>query len=169
MAILGVILVVSWCVCVSMCFVFVVVFCLVGPGYWKKKNFFWTWRGSMWYPSHFLWSSRNTNATETWELRRIIRGALSMEWQILEVRYQSNKRASWRKGVMMTPFICRGCDQPIMERYLMKVLDKSWHMQCVKCSECQCLLNERCFSRDSKLYCRKDFFKWVTCNLFLRD
>lgn len=41
----------------------------------------------------------------------------------------------------------------------MKVLDKSWHMQCVKCCECQCVLSEKCFSRDSKLYCRSDFFK----------
>lgn len=41
----------------------------------------------------------------------------------------------------------------------MKVLDKSWHVQCVKCSECQCALNEKCFSRESKLYCRSDFFK----------
>lgn len=41
----------------------------------------------------------------------------------------------------------------------MKVLDKSWHQRCVKCSDCNCELNERCFSRDSKLYCRSDFFK----------
>ncbi|CAI8057951.1 LIM/homeobox protein Lhx1 [Geodia barretti] len=60
---------------------------------------------------------------------------------------------------MITPFICAGCDKPIMERYLMKVLDKSWHVQCVKCSECHCALNEKCFSRESKLYCRNDFFK----------
>lgn len=46
-----------------------------------------------------------------------------------------------------------------MERFLMKVLDKSWHVQCVKCSECQCLLSEKCFSRENKLYCRSDFFK----------
>lgn len=59
----------------------------------------------------------------------------------------------------MTPFICAGCKAPIMERYLMKVLDKSWHVQCVKCSECHCLLSEKCFSRETKLYCRSDFFK----------
>lgn len=41
----------------------------------------------------------------------------------------------------------------------MKVLDKSWHMQCVKCYDCQCVLSEKCFSRDSKLYCRSHFFK----------
>lgn len=59
----------------------------------------------------------------------------------------------------MTPFICAGCSEPIMERFLMKVLDKSWHVQCVKCSDCQCLLSEKCFSRDNKLYCRSDFFR----------
>ena len=42
----------------------------------------------------------------------------------------------------------------------MKVLDKSWHVQCVKCSECQCPLSEKCFSRESKLYCRSDFFRY---------
>lgn len=34
-------------------------------------------------------------------------------------------------------------------------------MQCVKCCECQCVLSEKCYSRDSKLYCRSDFFKYV--------
>lgn len=60
---------------------------------------------------------------------------------------------------VMTPFICAGCSEPIMERFLMKVLDKSWHVQCVKCSDCQCLLSEKCFSRDNKLFCRSDFFR----------
>ena len=59
----------------------------------------------------------------------------------------------------MTPFMCAGCQEPILERFLMKVLDKSWHVQCVKCSECQCLLSEKCFSRENKLYCRSDFFR----------
>lgn len=59
----------------------------------------------------------------------------------------------------MTPFICGECHEPIMERYLMKVLDKSWHVQCVKCSDCQCLLSDKCIAREGKLYCRKDFFK----------
>ncbi len=68
------------------------------------------------------------------------------------------------ESVEMTPFICAGCSLPIMERYLMKVLDKSWHFQCVKCSDCNSLLSEKCFSRDSKLYCRKDFFKLVCSN-----
>ena len=63
----------------------------------------------------------------------------------------------------MTPFICAGCQEPIMERFLMKVLDKSWHVQCVKCSECQCLLSEKCFSRDNKLFCRSDFFRYDAC------
>ena len=53
-----------------------------------------------------------------------------------------------------------------MERFLMKVLDKSWHVQCVKCSECQCLLSEKCFLRDNKLYCRSDFFRF---SVFIKD
>ncbi|GBL90067.1 LIM/homeobox protein Lhx1 [Araneus ventricosus] len=54
---------------------------------------------------------------------------------------------------------CAGCDRPIMDRYLCSVLDRSWHAKCVLCCECKCTLQEKCFSREGKLYCRNDFFK----------
>ncbi|XP_076363108.1 LIM/homeobox protein Lhx1-like isoform X2 [Tachypleus tridentatus] len=54
---------------------------------------------------------------------------------------------------------CAGCDRPILDRFLLNVLDRSWHAACVHCCECKCNLTEKCFSRDGKLYCRNDFFK----------
>ncbi|XP_023217914.1 LIM/homeobox protein Lhx5-like [Centruroides sculpturatus] len=54
---------------------------------------------------------------------------------------------------------CAGCDRPILDRFLLHVLDRSWHAKCVQCCECKCNLTEKCFSRDGKLYCRNDFFK----------
>lgn len=55
--------------------------------------------------------------------------------------------------------ICAGCDRPILDRFLLNVLDRAWHVRCVQCSDCRCALNEKCFSRDGKLYCRTDFFR----------
>lgn len=54
---------------------------------------------------------------------------------------------------------CAGCNKVIQERYLHKVLDKYWHVECVKCSECQSLLSEKCYWREGKLFCRADFFR----------
>ncbi|XP_065892256.1 LIM/homeobox protein Lhx5-like [Dysidea avara] len=54
---------------------------------------------------------------------------------------------------------CAGCEKVIQERYLHKVLDKYWHVECVKCSECQSLLSEKCYWREGKLFCRADFFR----------
>jgi hypothetical protein len=55
--------------------------------------------------------------------------------------------------------LCTGCKQPINDRYLLKILSKPWHVECVKCSDCQELLNEKCYTRDFKLFCRADYFK----------
>ncbi|KAK0054196.1 LIM/homeobox protein Lhx1, partial [Biomphalaria pfeifferi] len=54
---------------------------------------------------------------------------------------------------------CAGCERPILDRFLLNVLDRAWHATCVKCSDCKCNLTEKCFFRDGKLYCRTDFFR----------
>ncbi|XP_049581844.1 LIM/homeobox protein Lhx1 isoform X1 [Syngnathus scovelli] len=53
---------------------------------------------------------------------------------------------------------CAGCARPILDRFLLNVLDQAWHVKCVQCCECKCNLTEKCFSRDGRLYCKKDFF-----------
>ncbi|CAG01537.1 unnamed protein product, partial [Tetraodon nigroviridis] len=50
-------------------------------------------------------------------------------------------------------------EKPILDRFLLKVLDRPWHVKCVHCCECKCTLSEKCFSREGKLYCKNDFFR----------
>ncbi|NWJ04652.1 LHX1 protein, partial [Crypturellus undulatus] len=54
---------------------------------------------------------------------------------------------------------CAGCKRPILDRFLLNVLDRAWHVKCVQCCECKCNLTEKCFSREGKLYCKNDFFR----------
>ena len=56
---------------------------------------------------------------------------------------------------------CAGCERPIMDKFLLNVLDRAWHTKCVACSDCGLSLTDKCFSRDGQLYCRDDFFRWV--------
>ncbi|XP_038045284.1 LIM/homeobox protein Lhx4-like isoform X2 [Patiria miniata] len=54
---------------------------------------------------------------------------------------------------------CAGCEQSILDRFIHKVQDRSWHAKCLKCVDCQMQLNERCFTRGGQLFCKEDFFK----------
>lgn len=54
---------------------------------------------------------------------------------------------------------CASCEKPIADRFLLKVLDRPWHIKCVQCCECKCSLTEKCFSREGRLYCKNDFFR----------
>ncbi|KAJ3604982.1 hypothetical protein NHX12_027033 [Muraenolepis orangiensis] len=55
--------------------------------------------------------------------------------------------------------VCAGCNQHIVDRFILKVLDRHWHSKCLKCSDCQSQLAEKCFSRGDSVYCKDDFFK----------
>ncbi|XP_076091072.1 LIM/homeobox protein LMX-1.2-like isoform X1 [Mytilus galloprovincialis] len=55
--------------------------------------------------------------------------------------------------------ICPGCQHPIEDRFLMKLMDCYWHEQCVRCCMCQMALTNSCFSRNRKLYCKVDYQK----------
>lgn len=54
---------------------------------------------------------------------------------------------------------CAGCERPILDRFLLNVLDRAWHVKCVQCCECKCNLTDKCFSREGRLYCKNDFFR----------
>ena len=55
--------------------------------------------------------------------------------------------------------LCAGCDGPILDRFLLNVLDRVWHAKCVQCADCRCPLADKCFARDGRLFCRQDFFR----------
>ena len=57
--------------------------------------------------------------------------------------------------------VCFGCNLPIVDRFLSNVLDKLWHDRCIRCCECKVVLKDKCFSRDFKLYCKQDFYRYV--------
>ncbi|XP_029005077.1 LIM/homeobox protein Lhx4 [Betta splendens] len=54
---------------------------------------------------------------------------------------------------------CAGCSQHILDKFILKVLDRHWHSKCLKCADCQTLLADKCFSRAGSVYCKEDFFK----------
>ena len=52
-----------------------------------------------------------------------------------------------------------GCGLLILDRFILKVLDKNWHSKCLKCANCNELLKDKCFVKDSDVYCKEDFFR----------
>lgn len=60
----------------------------------------------------------------------------------------------------MTLSQCSGCSQPMHNPVLSNVLDRLWHPDCVRCVVCRSILNEQCYSREGKLYCKDDFIKY---------
>lgn len=57
--------------------------------------------------------------------------------------------------------ICGACCGTICDRYIMRVADISYHERCLLCSICGIRLSHTCFTKDSKLYCRLDYDRWV--------
>ena len=70
-------------------------------------------------------------------------------WQVLN--YYNNLAASIPK--------CTGCGLLILDRFILKVLDNTWHSKCLKCSHCNEPLKDKCFVRDSDVFCKEDFFR----------
>lgn len=55
---------------------------------------------------------------------------------------------------------CAGCGLLILDRFILKVSDKNWHSKCLKCANCNIQLDEKCFVKDSDVYCRDDFIRY---------
>ncbi|CRK93492.1 CLUMA_CG007028, isoform A [Clunio marinus] len=54
---------------------------------------------------------------------------------------------------------CGGCHEFILDRFILKVSDRTWHAKCLQCNDCHAQLNEKCFIRNGQLFCKDDFFK----------
>ncbi len=59
-----------------------------------------------------------------------------------------------------TPFpICIGCHLPIQDQYVYKIMNSSWHEDCLKCCQCGQVLKETCFNKNDLFYCKEDYIK----------
>lgn len=47
----------------------------------------------------------------------------------------------------------------ILDRFILKVLDRTWHAKCLKCADCGAQLSDKCFARGGQVFCKDDFFK----------
>lgn len=54
---------------------------------------------------------------------------------------------------------CAGCNGFILDRFILKVLERPWHTECLKCSDCGTHLVDKCFVRAGNTYCKDDFFR----------
>jgi len=57
---------------------------------------------------------------------------------------------------------CAGCNGFILDRFILKVLERPWHTECLKCSDCGTHLVDKCFVRGGNTYCKDDFFRFGT-------
>ena len=57
--------------------------------------------------------------------------------------------------------VCAGCQSTIEDRFLLRLMENSWHEHCLQCSVCQSPLVHSCFVKDRKLYCKTDYDKYV--------
>uniref|UniRef100_A0A0N4Z0L2 Homeobox domain-containing protein n=1 Tax=Parastrongyloides trichosuri TaxID=131310 RepID=A0A0N4Z0L2_PARTI len=65
---------------------------------------------------------------------------------------------------------CFKCSIPIRERFISRVQENSYHSECLRCSQCNITLIEKCFVKNNELYCKEDFFskygtKCIRCNM----
>ncbi|VDN07409.1 unnamed protein product, partial [Thelazia callipaeda] len=56
-------------------------------------------------------------------------------------------------------YLCGKCEEPIRDRFLLKVLDCSFHAQCLRCCHCEQLLSAKCFLKSGQPYCKDHFYK----------
>ncbi|RNA07188.1 LIM domain transcription factor LMO4-B-like [Brachionus plicatilis] len=74
----------------------------------------------------------------------------------------NNFNSQYSKAHYSSPRACAGCNNPIRDRHLLECLSLFWHIQCLKCQACNCVLSEmgeKCFTRDRMILCRDDYFK----------
>ncbi|RNA43173.1 LIM homeobox Lhx2 isoform X2, partial [Brachionus plicatilis] len=56
---------------------------------------------------------------------------------------------------------CQQCMQFIQDRYYLQVMDKTWHLNCLRCADCKLSLDSQqtCFAKDGLIYCKDDYYK----------
>ncbi|XP_058799115.1 LIM/homeobox protein Lhx3 isoform X2 [Phymastichus coffea] len=54
---------------------------------------------------------------------------------------------------------CGGCQEVILDRYVLRVMDRCWHAGCLTCRDCGVRLADKCYARNGHVFCKDDFFK----------
>ena len=56
---------------------------------------------------------------------------------------------------------CHGCGGKIVDRYYLLAVEKPWHVNCLKCADCQLSLDSEltCFAKDGNIYCKDDYYR----------
>ncbi|GFU29461.1 hypothetical protein NPIL_447991 [Nephila pilipes] len=54
---------------------------------------------------------------------------------------------------------CTGCQNPLLDRIMMKLKDQLWHANCLRCSVCETPLTDKCYNRDSNIFCQEHFYR----------
>ncbi|XP_031553547.1 LIM domain only protein 3-like [Actinia tenebrosa] len=58
--------------------------------------------------------------------------------------------------------MCRACNQPITDRYVLKALDSFWHEGCLKCACCECRLGDigsSLYCKSNLILCKRDYLR----------
>jgi len=60
------------------------------------------------------------------------------------------------------PIVCYACQQRILDRYLLKAMEKYWHEDCLVCTACKCRLAEAgssMYYKENMLLCKRDYLR----------
>ena len=74
----------------------------------------------------------------------------------------SSKSHSNRSQSFSKPHECYGCHKPIVDRYLLKALEKHWHESCLSCNVCGARLGEvgsTLFTKADLILCKRDYLR----------
>lgn len=63
---------------------------------------------------------------------------------------------------------CNACNRTIYDRHMSKTSpdNKIWHSECLKCCECNKLLDSKYFETSGRLYCRNDYLAYFGPSCF---
>lgn len=59
--------------------------------------------------------------------------------------------------------VCCECLQLIVDPHYLMIVDRNWHISCLKCGDCGILLEQEaiCYFKDGQILCRYDYMKYV--------
>nr|XP_034969520.1 LIM/homeobox protein Lhx6 [Zootoca vivipara] len=59
-----------------------------------------------------------------------------------------------------TKNVCSSCGLEIVDRYLLKVNNLTWHVRCLECSVCRTSLRQQnsCYVKNKEIFCKMDYF-----------